>query len=220
MEKYFEAIKKCPIFADISSEEITAMLNCLQGKKESYEKGSCILKIGDKLKAVGLLLSGKGMIVQEDFWGNRNILSEILPGQIFGEAFACSPGSVLNVSVFAEKESEVLWLSVGRILTTCPTACPHHSRMIRNLLSDLAEKNLRLNEKLTHMGQRKTREKLMSYLSSQAQKSGKSQFEIPFNRQQLADYLSVERSAMSAELSKLKSEGIIDFNKNRFRLML
>ena len=219
MEKYFEAIKRCPIFADISSEEIKEMLNCLQGKKESYEKGSCILQIGDKLEAVGLLLSGKGMIVQEDFWGNRNILSEILPGHIFGEAFACSPGSVLNVSVFAEKESEVLWLSVGRILTTCPTACPHHSRMIRNLLSDLAEKNLRLNEKLTHMGQRKTREKLMSYLSSQAQKSGKSQFEIPFNRQQLADYLSVERSAMSLELSKLKSEGIIDFDKNSFKLL-
>lgn len=219
MNNYLDVIRKCPIFSNISPQETEAMLGCLQGKTERFEKGSCILKIGDTLDSVGLLLSGKGMIVQEDFWGNRNILSEILPGQVFGEAFACSPGSSLNVSVFAEKECAVLWLNVGRILTTCPTACEHHSRMIRNLLSDLAEKNLRLNEKLTHMGQRKTREKLMSYLSSQAQKSGKPEFEIPFNRQQLADYLSVERSAMSLELSRLKADGIIDFDKNKFRLL-
>lgn len=219
MSNYLEVIKKCPIFSNISTQEAEAMLGCLQGKKEEFEKGSCILQIGDTLDSVGLLLCGKAMIIQEDFWGNRNILSQIMPGQIFGEAFACSPGSVLNVSVFAEKDCLVLWLNVGRILTTCPTACEHHSRMIRNLLSDLAEKNLRLNEKLTHMGQRKTREKLMSYLSAQAQKSGNAQFEIPFNRQQLADYLSVERSAMSLELSKLKAEGIIDYDKNKFRLL-
>lgn len=219
MSNYLEVIKKCPIFSNISTQETEAMLGCLQGKREKFEKGSCILQIGDTLDSVGLLLCGKAMIIQEDFWGNRNILSQIMPGQIFGEAFACSPGSVLNVSVFAEKDCLVLWLNVGRILTTCPTACEHHSRMIRNLLSDLAEKNLRLNEKLTHMGQRKTREKLMSYLSAQAQKAGNAQFEIPFNRQQLADYLSVERSAMSLELSKLKAEGIIDYDKNKFKLL-
>ncbi len=219
MEKYLSVIAKCPIFEGISFEEISAMLSCLQSKKEYFEKGSYILQTGESLDSVGLLLSGKGMIVQEDFWGNRNILSEILPGQIFGEAFACSSKNVLNVNAAAEKNSWVLWLNVGRILKTCPTACEHHNKVIRNLLSALAQKNILLNEKLTHMGQRKTREKLMSYLSSQAQKSGKPEFEIPFNRQQLADYLSVERSAMSMELSRLKSDGIIDFDKNRFKLL-
>ena len=219
MREILTVLASSSLFSGLTETEIQEIQQMLHGERRAFERDECLLRAGDPAKAFGILLSGGALVRQEDFWGNRNILSEILPGHIFGEAFACSPGSVLNVSVFAEKESEVLWLSVGRILTTCPTACPHHSRMIRNLLSDLAEKNLRLNEKLTHMGQRKTREKIMSYLSSQAQKSGKSQFEIPFNRQQLADYLSVERSAMSLELSKLKSEGIIDFDKNRFKLL-
>lgn len=219
MEKDLEVIRSCPIFEGIGDEEIKDMLTCLQGKEKSYEKGGVILKPGETLDAVGLLLSGKATISHEDFWGNRNILAGISAGQVFGEAFACYPGSVLNVSVTAEKSCKVLWLGVSRILTVCPSACPHHSRMIRSLLSDLAGKNLRLNEKLTHMGQRKTREKLMSYLSACAEKSGKSEFELQFNRQQLADYLSVERSAMSSELGKLKKEGIIDFDKNVFRLL-
>lgn len=219
MEKYLETIKGCPLFAGITGEEIKSMLTCLQGKTKSYTKGSFILKAGERLDSVGLLLFGKATVAHEDFWGNRNILTGIVPGQVFGEAFACSPGSVLNVSVTAEKPCAVLWLAVSRVLTSCPSACPHHIRMVRNLLSDIAGKNLRLNEKLTHMGQRKTREKLMSYLSSCAQKCGKNEFEVQFNRQQLADYLSVERSAMCSELSRLKSEGVIDFNKNMFKLL-
>lgn len=219
MEKYSEIIRMCQIFDGITLEETTSMLSCLESKKEYFEKGSYILHMGESLDSVGLILFGKGMIVQEDFWGNRNILSEILPGQIFGEAFACSSKNVLNVNVAAEENSLILWLNVGRILKTCTAACEHHSKMIRNLLSALAQKNLLLNEKLTHLGQRKTREKLMSYLSAQAQKSGRQEFEIPFNRQQLADYLSVERSAMSMELSRLKSDGVIDFEKNKFKLL-
>lgn len=219
MEKYLETIKLCRLFQGIDEKETESMLVCLNGRTKSYEKGCAILKAGDSLDSVGLLLSGAATIAHEDFWGNRNIIAAISEGQVFGEAFACSPGSVLNVTVTAEKSCRVLWLRVSRILTACPSACSCHSRVIRNLLSELAGKNLRLNEKLSHMGQRKTREKLMSYLSSCAQKSGKSEFEIQFNRQQLADYLSVERSAMCAELSRLKNEGVIDFNKNFFKLL-
>ena len=125
---------------------------------------------------------------------------------------------MLNVSVIAETPVTALFLNVKRILNVCPSACAHHSRIIRNLLSELAEKNLRFNEKLTHMGQRTTRSKIMSYLSSEAQRLGKYEFDIPFSRQQLADYLAVERSGLSLELGKMRSEGLLDFHKSHFVL--
>ena len=111
-----------------------------------------------------------------------------------------------------------MFLNVRRVMDVCPSACAHHSRIIRNLLSELAEKNLRFNEKLTHMGQRTTRAKIMSYLSAEAQRLGKYEFDIPFSRQQLADYLAVERSGLSLELGKMRGEGIIDFRKSHFIL--
>jgi len=103
-------------------------------------------------------------------------------------------------------------------LNVCPSACEHHSRIIRNLLGELAEKNLRFGEKLTHMGQRTTRAKLMSYFSAEAQRLGSYEFDIPFSRQQLADYLAVERSGLSLELGKMRSEGLLDFHKSHFIL--
>lgn len=127
-------------------------------------------------------------------------------------------GAVMTVSVMAEEDCTVLFLNVKRILTTCSSACAHHSRIIRNLLSDLAAKNLAYNEKLTHITQRTTRAKLLSYFSAAARKSGSVEFDIPFSRQQMADYLSVERSGLSLELSRMRKEGLIDFHKNHFVL--
>ncbi len=152
------------------------------------------------------------------FGGNRNILSKAGLGQTFAAAYACAIGSRLNVSVIAETPVTVMFLNVKRILNVCPSACSHHSRIIRNLLGELAEKNLRLNEKLTHMGQRTTRSKIMSYLSAEAQRLGKYEFDVPFSRQQLADYLGVERSGLSLELGKMRSEGLLDFRKSHFVL--
>ena len=157
-------------------------------------------------------------MIQEDIWGSRNILSGAGPGQTFAAAYACAPGSRLNVSVVAETPVTAMFLNVKRILTVCPAACSHHSRIIRNLLSELAGKNLRLGEKLTHMGQRSTRAKLMSYLSAEAQRLGTCEFDIPFSRQQLADYLAVERSGLSSELGKMRREGLLDFRKGHFVL--
>lgn len=142
------------------------------------------------------------------------------PGQTFAAVYACALGSRLNVSVIAETPVTVMFLNVKRILNVCPSACSHHSRVIRNLLSELAEKNLRFNEKLTHMGQRTTRAKIMSYLSAEAQRLGKYEFDIPFSRQQLADYLGVERSGLSLELGKMKKDGLLDYHKNHFVLRL
>ena len=194
------------------------MLHCLEVRPETYQKDEYILRAGARVEAFGVVITGKVMIIQEDFWGNRNILAAVGAGHCFAETFACSPGAVLNVSVMAQTNVQVLFLSVKRILTTCPSTCSHHSRMIRNLLSELAEKNLRLNEKITHLGQRSRRAKILSYLSAEAQRHGSAEFDIAFSRQQLADYLSVDRSGLSMELSRMQEEGLLEYRKNHFVL--
>lgn len=218
MKDFFDIIRGASIFSGIAENELKPLLNCLSARVSDYRKGDFVLRTGDSVEEIGLLLEGSVLIIQEDFWGNRNLMARILPRQVFAESFACSPGSVSNVSAVAEEPGTVLWLNVRRILTTCPSACSHHNRMVQNLLSDIAGKNLRFNEKLSHMGQRTTRGKLLSYLSAEAQRRGSSEFDISFNRQQLADYLSVDRSAMSAELCRLRDDGIMSFDKNHFSL--
>lgn len=217
-KKYLDTIKRAALFGGIDEAELESMLGCLGARAESFGKVEYLLRVGDSPEAVGLLLAGSALVIQEDYWGNRNIRGRIEPGQVFAEAFACVPGAVMDVSVAAEADGAVLWLNVGRILRTCPTACSRHSRVIRNLLSDLAEKSLASGEKLTHISKRSTREKLLSYLSAEARRQGGTEFSISFNRQQLADYLSVERSAMSAELSRMQRDGLIRADKNRFVL--
>lgn len=218
MNKDFIKIRASCLFPGINDEELTGMLRCLNAKIVNFSKGEYILRPGDTVESIGLIVSGSIFIIQEDFWGNRNILSSIEQGQCFGETFACAPGAILNVSVVTQSQATVLFLNVKRILTICPSACAHHSRIIRNLLSDLANKNLRFNEKVTHLGQRTTRAKLLSYLSAEAQRHNRAEFDIPFSRQQLADYLSVERSGLSLELCKMRDEGLLEFNKSHFIL--
>ncbi len=218
MKDFLPVIRSAQLFSGISEEELCAMLSCLKAEKKDFPKEAFILRAGDTADSIGLVLSGTILIIQEDIWGNRNILSKAGAGQTFAAAYACAPGSMLNVSVTAETPVTTLFLNVKRILNACPSACSHHSRVIRNLLGELAEKNLRLNKKLTHMGQRTTRAKIMSYLSAEAQRHGKYEFDIPFSRQQLADYLAVERSGLSLELGKMRSEGLIDFYKSHFIL--
>ena len=218
MKDFLPVIRSSTHFSGISEEEVTAMLSCLNAEERSFPKEAFVLRAGDTAGSIGLVLSGSVLVIQEDIWGNRNILSKAGPGQTFAAAFACAPGSVLNVSVIAETPVTALFLDVKRILTVCPSACAHHSRIIRNLLGELAEKNLRFGEKLTHMGQRTTRSKLMSYLSAEAQRRGAVEFDIPFSRQQLADFLGVERSGLSLELGKMKQDGLLDFHKSHFVL--
>ena len=194
------------------------MLACLHAEKKDFPKDAFLMRTGDTAESIGLVLSGSVLVIQEDIWGNRNILSKAGAGQTFAAAYACAPGSIMNVSVAAETPVTAMFLNVKRVLNVCPSACAHHSRMIRNLLGELAEKNLRFSEKLSHMGQRTTRAKLMSYFSAEAQRLGKYEFDIPFSRQQLADYLAVERSGLSLELGKMHREGLLDFHKSHFVL--
>ena len=144
--------------------------------------------------------------------------AKINPGDTFAESFAASKTAALNISVIASADCEILWMDVNRILAVCPSACEHHNLIIRNLVATLAQKVLLFNEKITHMSKRTTREKLLSYLSAESLRQGKLSFTIPYDRQQLADFLCVERSAMSAELSKLQKEGLLEYQRNAFTL--
>lgn len=220
MKKYLPLLKKSLLFKGMSDQEILSILHCVEARILSRQSGEYIFHAGDRTSEMGLVLQGSVLTVQETLWGHRNIMAKVGPGDFFGEPYAASPGSVLNINVTACEDCEILMLRISRILTTCPTACSHHSRLIQNLVSVLSGKLLLFNEKITHMSKRTTREKLLSYLSSESIRQGKRSFDIPYNRQQLADYLCVERAAMSAELSKLQKEGLLKTNRSHFELYI
>lgn len=213
-----QGISASPLFQGISAENIQGMMKCLSAVRRTYRKGEMIFCAGEDAKMMGMVAAGSVEIVHDDFWGNRQIMGTAHVGELFGESYACMPESVFLVSARAAEDCEILFMEVGRILTTCSPACEFHSRLIHNLLYVLASKNLRLTQKIEHMGQRSIREKVMAYLSFQAETYHKETFEIPFNRQQLADYLAVDRSALSAELSRMQKEGLIQYEKNRFTI--
>ena len=160
MKDFLSVICSSQLFSGVTETELTAVLACLDAKKTSFPKEAYLMHTGDTAEAIGFVLSGNVLTVQEDIWGNRHILSNAGPGQTFAAAFACAPGAVLNVSVVAQTPVTVMFLNVRRILSVCTSACSHHSRIIRNLLGELADKNLMLSEKVSHMGQRTTRAKV------------------------------------------------------------
>ena len=206
MEKYLPILKSSPFFKGLSDSEILSVLHCVNAATISKKRNSYVFRAGDSTEVMGLVVSGSVLVIQEDLWGHRNILSKCCAGDFFGEPYAASPGSVLNISVIAEEDCEILFLNVQRLLVSCPAACEHHQKLIRNLVRVLANKLLIFNDKITHVGKRTTvRQSSLS-------------FDIPFNRQQLADYLCIDRAAMSAELSKLQKEGLIKTNRNHFEL--
>ena len=219
MEQYLFILRNSPFFQGMTEEEILSVLHCVNATVQHKKKDEYILRVGDSTESMGLVLRGSVLVLQEDLWGHRNIMHRIGPGEYFAEPFAATTGSVLNVSVVADEDSEIMLLNMERFLKTCPHACAHHGRMVRNLVSVMAKRVLDLNEKLTHMAKRSTREKLLSYLSAESMRQGKLAFTIPYDRQQLADYLSVERAAMSVELSKLQKEGLLKTNRNYFELV-
>ena len=218
MEKYKDILKASELFTGLSSDEILSMLKCLDGRLVNCKKGEHVLSQGDSIESISLLLSGKVHIESTDFWGGRNILSVIREGEIFAEAYAFGRAKAIN-DVIAAEDSTVLLLNAGKVLRTCSSSCPFHSTLIDNLFNILARKNRLLVQKISQVTKRSTREKVLSYLSDQAKKEGCASFSIPFDRQALADYLAVDRSALSSVLSHLRDEKIIEFHKNEFKLL-
>ena len=199
MEEYFDILSQCPLFAGISRQEMGLMLNCLGGKITCIAKGKPVFLEGNPARFVGVVLSGAVQIVRDDYYGNRSVLTVVSPGGLFGEAFACAGVETLPVSAIALQNCAVLLLDCKRVLTGCSNACPFHSRLVRNLLQGIARKNLMLTSKIRCMSQKTTQEKLMEFLMEHAKQQAKAEFVIPYDRQALADYLGVERSAMSKE---------------------
>ena len=218
MEETTAILRSCWLFQGLTDTELQQVLDCIPSRRQSYDKGEILFHTGDAFPQAGIVLRGGLHIFREDFWGNQMILSDCCPGAVFGEVFACLPDCTADVSARAVAASEILYLDVPHLLTVCPHACPFHSRLIRNFITVLAQKNRTLNRKIHHLTQRSIRSKLLSYLSEQSALLGKTTFSIPYNRQQLADYLSVDRSALSTELGRLQKEGILSFHKNVFTL--
>ena len=204
------------LFAGIEAQELENLLNCLKPLKKTYKKGEYVCRAGEPLRFMGFVLSGSVNIERNDAWGNQSLLGRVEAGEVFGETYACVPGEILMVDVAAVEPCEILFLDMGKLLATCSSACGFHNRLIQNLVRVMAAKNLNLSRKINDTAPKSIRGRLLSYLSYQVVKQGGYKFEIPFNRQQLADYLGVDRSAMSNELSKMQREGLIEYRRNWF----
>ena len=219
MRKFDSILEQCALFDGIRMEDLRAMLGCIDGRTVSVPKGHAVFREGDPATHVGMVLTGAVRMIREDFYGNRSIVAHIGPAELFGETYACAGGASLPISAVADEDSQILLMDCRRITTTCCNACAFHNRIIFNLLRLVATKNLVFDQKIQVTSKRTTREKLMTYLLDQAKLRGSNRFTIPFDRQELADYLEVDRSGLSAEISKLRREGILESEKNEFILL-
>lgn len=219
MFDYIPVLMRSRLFDGVEEEDLVVMLDCMEAKIRRYRKGEYVFRQGEMLDAIMVLEEGCLHVQRDDYWGNRSIISVVGVSELFGEAYAVPGSGPLQNDVVAVEDSVVIAFDVRRVLTTCSSACVFHSMAVNNLFGAIAEKNRQLVQKMDHISRRSTREKLISYLSSEAVRTGSGSFEIPLNRQQLADFLSVDRSAMSAELGRMRDEGLIQFEKNHFTLL-
>lgn len=206
------------LFRGLKEEEVTSLLHCLNAAERKFQKGQMILSEGSITENIGLVLSGMAVISHGDIWGNTSILGNAVPGSVFAEVYACIPGQPMLVNVVAAEETTVMFMNVGRVLAVCTNACSFHARLIQNLLTICATKSLQLSRRILHTSSKSIRGRLMSYFSECAGRFGSDSFLIPYNRQQLADYLNVDRSAMCNELSKMRKDGVIEYQRNHILL--
>lgn len=219
MKDFFDILRECPLFDRIGDESLKEMLGCLNAKECSYKKGDAVFAEGDKAKYLGIVLEGSVQLVRVDYYGNRSILTNIEPPQLFGEAFACAGLKSLPVDAVAATDTRILLLDAQRIARPCGNACPCHGQTILNLLHIVTKKNLVLHQKIEITSKRSTREKLMTYLLLQAKNAKSHTFTVPYDRQELADYLEVDRSGLSAEISKLRNEKVLECRRSTFTLL-
>ena len=208
-----------PLFTGSSPDEINEMLSCLGAYERRYSQGARIYCMGETIKMVGLVLEGSVRIESVDVWGNVNMIGVCNPGDLFGEAYAAAPDEPLLVDVVAAEDCAVLFMNLAKVVATCPHTCVHHERTSRNFPGIIAKQALALSRRLCHVAHKTIRDKVLAYLSDEAERVGSREFDIPFDRQQLADYLSVDRSALSAELSKMRKAGILETHRSHFVLL-
>ena len=212
-------LQKYPLFKGLDENELTNAIRCMNGRVKEFDKNSVIFHSGEITNSMGLVLSGSVNIEFNDVWGNKTIIGHISEGQIFAETYACIPNENMLVDAVANEKTKVLLLNANILFTACHGGCSVHPKIIVNLLKIFSQKNLSLSKRILHTAPKTIRERLLSYFSEQSVKNSSYSFTVPFNRQQLADYLEVDRSAMSSELSKMQKDGIIKYNKNQFTLL-
>jgi CRP-like cAMP-binding protein len=217
LKQIFEVAKDNPLFYNVAYSDFESILTCLSAKSVSYRRDEVVLLYGDAVKAVGLVLSGSVHVVKEDVEGRVTILEEVGVSGVFGVTFACAGVSHSPVTVLAAENSQVLKLDYKRLITQCSAACPFHTRLIENMLRLVASKNIQLSQKIEILSKRTTRDKLLCFFD--IHRGASKKFVIPFNREGLAHYLCVDRSAMSNELCKMRDEGLIKFNKSEVEIL-
>lgn len=217
--EYFQEISQSKIFNMASEFECQAMVFCFKTRFKNFNKGDVVVSQGDAMQDVVLMLKGGANIQNLDSNGNVSILKRMKKGDVYGVESAYAGEMIYKDSVIATEKSLVMFLDKHRLITPCENKCKRHEFVVRNLMKIVADQNLELQEKITHISKKTIRDKLLSYFATMSIKSNSAYFEIPFNKTELANYLSVDRSAMSTELSKMREEGIIDYDKKQYRLI-
>lgn len=211
-------LKKMELFQNIHEDDIPGMLKCLDCKIKTYHKDEFIFLAGESTPAVGILLAGKAQVIKENIHGDRLIIRKLSAGDMFGESYASMAVKVMPVSVYTLEETQVLLFDLKKIILTCKSACVFHQTLIMNLMKIIARKNAVLSEQMFYLSHKTIRSRMEAYLLDQADKHGSYTFSIPFKRNELAEYLCMDRSAMLRELGKMKEEGILSYNKNTFQI--
>lgn len=219
MEETLRALARCPLFSGVGEQTLQQALKGLDARIRRCAKGEALLAAGDPAGCMGVVLRGAVQIVRDDGCGSRSIIARLGPGELFAEAFACAGVETMPVSVLAQEETEALMMEADALVRGGALPCDAHSLLLRNLLSVLAQRSLMCQQKIEIASRRTTREKLMTYLRMQAAQAHSRTFTIPYDRQGLADYLGVDRSGLSAEIGRLRREGVLACERSRFRLL-
>ncbi len=215
----YETLKKSILFKNFEIEDIKSILKCMQPRIEKFEKNEIVFIEDDFVSEIGIVISGRVCIQKTDKDGNNVIISEINCAEIFAEAFVCAGVKKIPVSCFAQEKSAVMFLDYKKILYRCSSACSFHTALIANMLECLSKKVLLLNSRVNLLSKLSIREKLLEYLNSIYIETNSYYINIPYTRQQLADFLAVNRSALSREISKMADEGLIEYNGSEFKLL-
>ncbi len=220
MDDFLYVIKRSPLFYGLRDDEIPTMLQCLAAEQRIFQAGESIFRMGQAATDFAMIVKGRGQVIRENFWGGEEGYEILEPGSLFGQEFACAQATVLPVGLIALEECEAVFMEYKRMINVCSLACGFHNRLLQNMLRILADQTVWMDRTIRHMSQKTIREKLLSYLSEEAVRHGSPSFEVPFNRKELAEYLAVDRSAMSSELGRLQKEGFLEVTRNRFVLKL
>lgn len=211
-------LRESILFKGMSDIEQEQCLKALYADKKSYKKGEIILNAGDLTDRMGMILSGSVTIESNDIWGNCTILSHVGPGQFFAETYALLPDEVMLVDAVANEDSRILFIRIGNMFSNMQVTT-WSQKLYRNLLLISSHKNLTLSGRSFHTAPKSARGRILAYLNSVSLQKHSTEFDIPFDRQQLADYLNLERTNMSKELTRMQKDGIIEFRKSHFRLL-